>query len=74
MSKWRFSLNPKNKKNTPMSNIYGPYDEGDWRTLIMLKNNVAFMKSVDRQKFATAIAKETRLLRKYINGELKEVA
>jgi hypothetical protein len=50
--------------------LIGPFNEGEWKTMIMLKSNIAWMKITDAGKYSNAITKETSLLRKYMSGEL----
>lgn len=53
-----------------MSKTYGPYSLGEWRTMIMLRSNIAWMKQINREKFAKAIDKETSLYKGFKNGSL----
>lgn len=46
----------------PSSNVAGPYSEGEWATMLRLKDSINYMRKKNIKKFAIAIDKETRLL------------
>lgn len=46
--------------------VMGPYDAGDWLTMKMLKEAVAYMKAKDPVKYSVSIAKEKSLLQDFI--------
>jgi hypothetical protein len=52
-----------------MSNVIGPFDQADFRTMAQLKQAIAWFRQQNDVRYKRALKKEIALLRLFLRGE-----